>query len=68
MITQDRARAIKEKCQELAVGSPWADKLTQVMSPEEDKIVRAHWMALPSDASYADAFMNFLCSTIGEQG
>jgi hypothetical protein len=68
MITQERAQEIKEKAIELTQYGPWADKLTQAMTPEEDVQVRQHWSALPGSASYMDAFLDFLHGTTGEVG
>ncbi len=68
MITQERAREIMKAAQEMTQYGPWSDNITKAMTPEEDAQVRQHWTALPSSASYMDAFFNFLNGTTGEQG
>ena len=67
-ITQERARQIKERAQQLSQGGPWADRLTEAMTPEEDAVINAYWRALPGSASYMDAFLDFLQGTVGELG
>lgn len=68
MITQERAREIMKKAQELAEYGPWSDQLSKAMTSEEDAQIKLHWSALPPSASYMDAFYNFLNGTTGEQG
>ena len=67
MISQARALKIKEHATKL-VGAEWEEKLAQSMTPQENEEVMRHWMALPSTATYADAFENFLAGTTGESG
>ena len=68
MITQERAREIMKKAQDLTKCGPWADHIVEAMTPEEDAEVRRHWNALPGSTSYMDAFFDFLQGTTGELG
>lgn len=67
MITQERAQQIMEQAAS-AQGSSLSEQVQHTLTPEEDAQVRQHWSALPSSASYMDAFYNFLNGTTGEQG
>jgi hypothetical protein len=68
MITQERAREIQTKAQDLATCGPWVDQVEKVVTPEEDAIIRQHWQALPMESSYMDSFYDFLNGTLGELG
>jgi hypothetical protein len=68
MITQERAREIMSRCQELAVHGPWCDQMDKVLTPEENAQILQHWESLPGTSCYMDSFFDFLNGTVGELG
>jgi len=60
-LTKNRAHQIKEQAQQLSIGKgSWVDFLDDVMTPQEDDVVLQHWLTLPDNTSWMDAFHFFL--------